>query len=729
MPTAMTVALSKCFKRLSASALKLLAAAGLMAAIFAGIQTATTTHAAPQAQSGSLEVRIQRITLISDFEDTIRSTFDRGARINAELELKDLRDPDKIDIDDPEYDAEYTLSFSVNSLRAGTVLQGRDDPSNLTTITLEAGEEGTATITWNVPYGFPAGEYNFRAEISTADSPDQIEHYLQREFRISDGSDYVLISNKRIDFGNIKDEETPRSDPILIAPINGRAGDLTWRITDWPREWLNLIEPPPDPEGPTRSVEVINNDYTIILQVSDTALFGNFANEDVVISANAGEYIVKVSAKINRHASGEIDSFSVMPPRRVDAGETINIRYRIDNNGRTDVQYRVTFFIVSPSNAVIYDSSTTGEDQIIEVPDGDTSGNLEYAWQVPFGALDGRYKIGIELRNAHDFSSSPFDSIDATHSDAATFDVLEGAKIRVAPADWQFGSVLEQSSQRQEATFSVTNIGRPPFEWEVKAIPAWTELVRPLGKETADGAVILRLKDNIVPGSHTAVLIISSNGGEATINLGVNIRSGPIRASTPTSTPEPTATPSATAEPTATHTPLPTDTPVPTHTPVPADTPEPTATPQPEPTPVTTETPTPAPEPTATPKPTATHTPSPVPPTATPEPTHTPTAEPTATPEPTATHSPTPVPPTATSTPEPAPTDTPVAEAAQSDTPAPPPTAVQPGASDTPPGGACSGSPQPVSPMTGLANLALLLSPIALAGGARWRKRRSQNRN
>ena len=511
MLTAMTVALSKCLGRLSASALKLLAAAGLMAAIFAGIQTATTTHAAPQAQSGSLEVRIQRITLISDFEDTIRSTFDRGARINAELELKDLRDPDKIDIDDPEYDAEYTLSFSVNSLRAGTVLQGRDDPSNLTTITLEPGEEGTGTITWNVPYGFPAGEYNFRAEISTADSPDQIEHYLQREFRISAGSDYVLISNKRIDFGNIKDEETPRSDPILIAPINGRAGDLTWRITDWPREWLNLIEPPPDPEDPTRSVEVINNDYTIILQVSDTALFGNFANEDVVISANAGEYIVKVSAKINRHASGEIEAFSVNPPRQVDAGGTVSIRYRIDNTGRTDVLYRVTFTVVSPSNAIIYDSSTTGDDQIIHVPDDDTSGNLEFLWQVPFGANDGNYRVGIELRDAYDFGSAPFDTIDATHSDAAVFKVLEGPRIRVSRTEFQFGSVLEQASQPREATFRIDNVGRLMLEWEVESVPNWIELVSPpRPQETADGAVtVLRLKDNIVqPGSHTAVLII-----------------------------------------------------------------------------------------------------------------------------------------------------------------------------------------------------------------------------
>ena len=739
MLTAMTVALRKCLGRLSASALKLLAAAGLMAAIFAGIQTATTTHAAPQAQSGP-DVRIERIQLIDDFEDNIKSRFDPGARVRAELELKDLRDPTTIDSDDPDYQAEYTVSFSVNSLRAGTVYQGRDDPANLRSTTLTPGERGTIDLIWNVPYGFPAGEYNFRTEIGLSDTPGAVEHFLQRQFRISSTSEYVLVSDKRIDFGNISDEQTPRSDLIVIAPINRDAGDLIWRVSKWPTKWVELVHPPLDPDDNTRSIEVANNGY-IVLQVSKTALFGNFSDEDVIITSNAGEYTVKVSARINRHASGDIERFDARPPRQVDAGDSVNIRYRIDNDGRTDVQYRVTFFMLGPSNALIYDSSSTGEDEIVEVADGGTSGDRIFSWQVPFGTLHGRYRVGIELRNAHDFSSVPFDSIDATHPDAATFEVLEGAKIRVAPANWQFGSVLEQSSERQEATFIVTNIGRPPFEWEVKAIPAWTELVRPLGKETADGAVILRLKDNIVPGSHTAVLIIDSNGGEATVNLGVNIRSGPRPTSpAPTSTPEPTptptmpATPVATAEPTSTHTPVPTDTPVPTLTPVPADTPEPMATPQPEPTPVPTETPTPAPEPTATPKPTATHTPSPVPPTATPEPTHTPTAEPTATPEPTATHSPTPVPPTsvpptATPTPEPAPTDTPVAEAAQSDTPAPPPTAVQPGASDTPPGGACSGSPQPISPMTGFANLALLLSPIALAGGARWRKRRSQDRN
>ena len=725
MLIAMTLALRKCLKRLSASALKLLGAVGLLAAIFAGIQTATTTHAAPQAQAGP-DVRIERIKLIDDFEDNIKSRFDPGARIRAELELKDLRDSATIDSDDPDYQARYTVSFSVNSLRAGTVYQGRDDPANLRSTTLTPGERGTVDLIWNVPYDFPAGEYNFRAEIGPADTPDAVEHFLQRQFRIDSNSEYVLVSDKRIDFGNIRDEQTPRSDLIVIAPINRDAGDLVWRVSEWPTKWLELVHPPLDPDDDTRSIEVANNGY-IVLQVSKTALFGNFADEDVVISTNAGEYIVKVSAKINRHASGTIDSFDINPPRQVDTGDKVSIRYRIDNEGRTDVQYRVTFTVVSPSNAIIYDSSTTGEDQIIEVADGDTSGNLEFLWQVPFGANDGNYRVGIELRDAHDFGSAPFDAIDATHSDAAVFKVLEGAIIRVNRTEFQFSSVLEQNSQRREATFRVTNIGRLSLEWEVEFVPNWIELVSPLAPVTGDGEVTVRIKTDIQPGSYSDDMVIISNGGRANVTMAANIRSGPRRTSTPVPTAAPTmpATPSATTEPTA------------THTPVPADTPEPTATPQPEPTPVPTETPTPAPEPTSTPEPTetptaaptATYTPSPVPPTATPEPTHTPTVEPTATPEPTATHSPTPAPPTATPTPEPAPTNTPVAEAAQSDTPAPPPTAVQPGASDTPPGGACSGSPQPVSPMTGFANLALLLSPIALAGGARWRKRRSQNRN
>ena len=365
--------------------------------------------------------------------------------------------------------------------------------------------------------------------------------------------------------------------------------------------------------------------------------------------------------------------------------------------------------------------------------------NLEFLWQVPFGAVDGNYRVGIELRDANDFGSSPFDSIDAAGSDAAVFKVLEGANIRVSPAQFQFGSVLEQTSQSPETSFSVTNIGRLTLKWEVQSVPDWMELVSPTGPVTGDGGVTLRVRGSLQPGSYSDDMVIVSNGGTATVRLGINIRSGPARSPTPSASP----TPQATNTPPPTPTAGPTDTPAPTATAEPTDTPvPPTATPQPAATETQESTATPAPTnspvPTHTLVPTATAVPpttTPVPPTATPEPTATETPEPTATaaptdtPVPTATAVPpteTPVPPTAT--PEPAPTDTPAAVVAAGNTPAPPPpTAVQPGVSDTPPGGACSESPQPLSPLTGIANLALLLSPIALAGGARWRSRRKRS--
>ena len=732
MPTAMTVALSKCLGRLSASALKLLAAAGLMAAIFAGIQTTTTTHAAPQAQSAARVVEIDRIKLINDFDGKAAVRFDAGARINAEVVVRDLRDSSTIGDDAPDYYAPYILAFAIEHRRRGIIYDSIADPDSLKHITLEPAERGSVELMWNVPYDFPEGGYNFSVTVRPADTPDTVEHTLKRGMQINANPRYVFRSKERIHFGEVSDEETPR-DYVIISPANRDAGDLTWRVTDWPNEWLRLVDPEPDPTYPNRSVEVVNSG-TVLLQVRHTVLSGTFSDE-VSISSNAGDFTFPVDASIDRNARGSIDRFSVSP-REVDPGDEVGFTYRIDNNGKTDVDYRVTFIVRSPSNAIVYDSSDANEDVTLTVPDGDTSGNRTFDWQVPFGSLKGEYKVGIELRNAHDFGATPFHSIDTTSPDAETFDVREGPRILVSPNEWQFGSLIEGTAQKV-VTFNVSNSSRRTLRWEVTSFPEWTELVIPRASQSGDGSVVLLLKDDLAPGNYIGNLLITSNGGDASIRMAVNIRRDPNRTPTATHTPAAAPTPTATATktpthtPTATHTHTPTATATPTpvstaatatHTPTATLTPEPTATPvppTPEPTATHTPVPTPTPvPPTATPEPTATDTPAP---------TDTPTPVPTNTPEPTATH--TPVPPTATSTPEPAPTDTPVAEAAQSDTPAPPPTAVQPGASDTPPGGACSGSLQPVSPMTGFANLALLLFPIALAGGARWRKRRSQNRN
>ena len=133
-------------------------------------------------------------------------------------------------------------------------------------------------------------------------------------------------------------------------------------------------------------------------------------------------------------------------------------------------------------------------------------------------------------------------------------------------------------------------------------------------------------------------------------------------------------------------------------------------TPTPMPTPLPTSTPTPTPTPTATPSPTPT-------PTPTPRPTNTPT--PTATPIPTATPAPTP-----TS----APTQTPTLAAATGASPLP--TSAAPAASQptaTPESGnGCGLTPGNSPPGATAGSLLLLLAPLAMVGGLKWRARRQR---
>ena len=166
----------------------------------------------------------------------------------------------------------------------------------------------------------------------------------------------------------------------------------------------------------------------------------------------------------------------------------------------------------------------------------------------------------------------------------------------------------------------------------------------------------------------------------------------------PTATPTPTATATFTPTATATHTPTPTNTATSTNTPIPTETPTPTNTPVPTATPTFTAIPTATPIPTDTPIPTATAT-------HTPLPTDTPT--PTSTPEPTAT----PIPPS--QTPQ-------VVVVVVTATPGP-------DASDAPASGGCN-SVGRVSVGVGAMNLLLLVAPVGIIGGVRWRRKTREKR-
>jgi hypothetical protein len=593
---------------------------GLLSLFLISLLSLNTVYAAPLHQPTQLQIRIDDIALRDDLalDDRARTTFDRGARLIAQVNLTDLRDKSSVSEDDPEYRLQYTLDFAIRDVRTGTIYDSSQDHQNSEQITLAPSESGSAELVWNIPYDFPSNDYRFRVSIDLVGISNTEGHFSERDIRIADHSKYIFKEEDRWNFQNVVDEETPRTKRILISPINPDAGDLVWRVTSWPSEWLELIEPMPDPLDLSRSVQVTNTGF-LQLRVSEAALVGNFSDE-VIITFNAGEVRFPVIANINRRPGGEIDRFDVAP-KQVRAGEEVKFSYRVTNNGRTDLSYRVTFVVRGPSNAVVYDSSVSDEDDFVEVADGQTSDTRQFAWQVPYGSVKGDYRVGVELRNAYEFDARPYDAIDTTDAKAKVFNVLEGAKISVSPSEWQFGSISEQDVERQTATFTVTNVGRPTLEWQVTTVPEWIELINlsPQTQQSGGAIVVLRLKEGITPGNYFDTLKIDSNGGEFQAKLGVNIRSSvkptPTRTHTPVPTPEqPTEQPTSTpiAEP------APTDTPVPT--PTATNTPTPTPTDTPVPTPTATNTPTPTPTDTPVPTPTATNTPTPMlaPPTPTP---------------------------------------------------------------------------------------------------------------
>ena len=82
--------------------------------------------------------------------------------------------------------------------------------------------------------------------------------------------------------------------------------------------------------------------------------------------------------------------------------------------------------------------------------DGENSGFQEFEWQIPHNAIDGIYRVGIQLRNAYNFDSAVYSAIDYTASDAITFNVLEGPLIEVSPKVVQFGTISDPSSQEAQ---------------------------------------------------------------------------------------------------------------------------------------------------------------------------------------------------------------------------------------------------------------------------------------
>ena len=504
-------------------------------------------------------VVVDLVTLRDDADGKRRSVFQRGARMLVDVRIKDRRDADDGVEGSPDYERRYAVAIWAKAPDDGVIYDGTAAAA-MREIALAPSKRGSVRFEWNVPYGAPDGRYILYASVRNADDPGRVIHRFAQAFGVNERQTYIYTSKRGIEFGDVVKDETPTGS-LIIARRNRDAGNLLWRVVDWPSDWLDLLEPAVDPDNPDQSVEVVNTG-TVRFGVRASALRGSFRDE-VVVRSNAGDLRFDVSANINRRARGALERVRVQP-RALDAGQELHVEFRIANEGDATVDYRAVFTVQGPDGAIAYDSNRAGDDVVMRLAAGERSELLTFRWRVPYGAYGGEYRVGVELRNAHEFNTAAFDAIRVyDDDDAEIFKVREGARLAVSPSEWRFGTITA-GDDVERAVFNLSNRGsrKQALQWEVAAVPDWVEIA---GASSGVGAgeLAVGVRAGLAPGRYGGALEIASNGGTALAPLSLSVRAGPTATATtivrPSSTPTgtvvvPTSTVMATVAPTSTAT-------------------------------------------------------------------------------------------------------------------------------------------------------------------------------
>lgn len=491
-------------------------------------------------------VVVDLVTLRDDADGKRRSIFQRGTRMLVDVRIKDRRDADDGVEGSPDYERRYAVAIWVKDPDDGVIYDGTAAAA-MREIALAPSKRGSVRFEWNVPYGAPDGRYILYASVRNADDPGRVIHRFAQAFGVNERQTYIYTSKRGIEFGDVIKDETPTGS-LIIARRNRDAGNLLWRVVDWPSDWLELLEPAVDPHNSDQSVEVVNTG-TLRFGVRASALRGSFRDE-VVVRSNAGDLRFDVSANINRRARGDLERVRVQP-RALDAGQELHVEFRIANEGDATVDYRAVFTIQGPDGAIAYGSNRAGDDVLMRLAAGERSELLTFLWRVPYGAYGGEYRVGVELRNAHEFNTAAFDAIRVyDDDDAEIFKVREGARLAVSPREWRFGTITA-GDDVERAVFNLSNKGsrKQALQWEVAAVPDWVEIA---GASSGVGAgeVAVGVRAGLAPGRYAGALEIASNGGTALAPLSLAVRAGPTATATTIVRPSYTPTGTAVALPT-----------------------------------------------------------------------------------------------------------------------------------------------------------------------------------
>ena len=289
---------------------------------------------------------------VMDTKDKIRDLFEPAEPVIIEVEIADARFFVNVSDDDPNINQDYLVVLNVVGPRDIPLYDSLEEGESIQISSLPE-ERQVVVFRWKIPLIARRGGYDVFISIRMLDDPTTVIDEMDDGFFV-DVTAELFVSKSLVDFGKVVEDETP-SQNIIVT--NSGDGILVWKIVEYPDDWLDLLSPP------LNQTQIDTGRIT--LEVSQAALLVEFEGE-LVIESNAGDRDVTIIASVDRNPDG---NFTRIRPQddSVKPGAQLDFVFRIENDGDVDIDYRATFFILGPSNSVIYNSNSAGEDLQIHV--------------------------------------------------------------------------------------------------------------------------------------------------------------------------------------------------------------------------------------------------------------------------------------------------------------------------------------------------------------------------
>ena len=272
---------------------------------------------------------------------------------------------------------------------------------------------------------------------------------------------------------------------------NSGSGKLTWEITE-NIEWL-ILSP--------LSGETTNKTDEIIVYIDRSGIDPGTYSESINISSNGGNETINVTMEMPEEPTLSVSANSL------DFGTTTTQKtFDITNSGTGTLSYTISESM-NWLELNKLSGTTTETDQVTATIDRSGLSPGSYSGSISISSDGGNQTINV------------------------TMEVPEEPALSVAPTSLDFGTTETQK------TFDITNSGTGTLSWTISESMSWLELNKLSGTTTTETDQVTATinRTGISPSSYSGTISISSDGGNQTINVTMEVPENPNLSVTPTS--------------------------------------------------------------------------------------------------------------------------------------------------------------------------------------------------